>query len=70
VTIRPLAPGALAAHRAGGFFVSMRENLEDLQRQLATGKKADTFGGLGFERRSSLDFRSKMALIAGYQDAM
>jgi flagellar hook-associated protein 3 FlgL len=70
MTIRPLAPGALAANRASDMFVSMRRELDSLQRQLATGKKTDSFGGLGFERRSSLDVRGKMAMLSGYQTAI
>jgi hypothetical protein len=67
VTIRSFAPGALASNRASDMFVSMRRELDAMQRQLATGKKADSFAGLGFERRSSLDARGKMAMLQGYQ---
>jgi flagellar hook-associated protein 3 FlgL len=67
MTIRSFAPGALGTSRAADMFVSMRRELDDLQRQLATGKKAESFGGLGFERRSSLDVRGKMAMLSGYQ---
>src|SRR5215218_2306820 len=67
MTIRALAPGALAANRSADRFVSMRRELDDMQRQLATGLKSDSFGGLGFERRSSLDARGKMAMLSGYQ---
>jgi flagellin-like hook-associated protein FlgL len=67
VTIRSFAPGALANTRTADMFVSMRRELDDLQRQLATGKKSDTYAGLGFERRSSLDARGKMAMLSGYQ---
>ena len=67
MTIRSFAPGALANTRTADMFVSMRRELDDLQRQLATGKKSDTFAGLGFERRTSLDARGKMAMLSGYQ---
>ncbi|HEY8383119.1 MAG TPA: hypothetical protein VIL09_13305 [Microvirga sp.] len=49
------------------YFVSMRRDMEALQRQLSTGQKADTFGGLGFERRTSLDARAKLSSIEGYR---
>src|SRR5919107_1849365 len=51
-------------------FVSMRRELDSLQRQLSTGKRADSFAGLGFERRSSLDVRGKMAMLNGYQSTI
>ena len=70
MTIRSFAPGALASNRTSDMFVSMRRELDGLQRQVATGKKADTFGGLGFERRSSLDVRGKMAMLDGYKTSI
>ena len=70
MTIRSFAPGALASTRTADMFVSMRRELDELQRQLATGKKSDTFAGLGFERRTSLDARGKMAMLAGYQQTI
>ena len=66
MTIRPLAPGALVANRAADTFIAMRRDLDDMQRRLATGKVADSYAGLGFERRSSLDVRGKMAMLSGY----
>ena len=56
----PFAAGSLAAQRSGDLFVGMRRELDELQRQLATGQKSQTFGGLGLERRTSLDFRGKL----------
>jgi flagellar hook-associated protein 3 FlgL len=70
MTIRSFAPGALASNRNSDMFVSMRRELDSLQRQLSTQKKADTFGGIGFERRSSLDVRGKMAMLNGYQSSI
>ena len=62
----PFAAGSLAAQRSGDLFVGMRRELDELQRQLATGQKSQTFGGLGLERRTSLDFRGKLSAIDGY----
>jgi flagellin-like hook-associated protein FlgL len=70
VTIRSFAPGALASQRTSDMFVSMRRELDSLHRQLATGLKSETFGGLGFERRSSLDVRGKMAMLDGYNQSI
>ncbi len=44
-----------------------REQANDLQRQLATGKKSLTYGGLGNERTLALSFRSEISQLEGYQ---
>src|SRR5215204_1005079 len=62
----PFAAGSLAARRSGDLFVGMRRELDDLQRQMATGQRSQTFGGLGLERRASLDFRGKLSALDGY----
>jgi flagellar hook-associated protein 3 FlgL len=62
----PFAAGSLAARRSGDLFVGLRRELDALQRQLATGQRSETFGGLGFERRASLDIRGKLSAIDGY----
>ena len=59
MTINPLIPGFQEARRNGDLFTQMRTSLNNLQRQMASGKRADTFGGLGFDRRVSLDFRAE-----------
>lgn len=66
----PFAAGSLAAQRSGELFTGMRRELDELQRQMATGQKSATFGGLGLERRSSLDFRAKLSTIDGYLAAI
>lgn len=45
---------------------TMREQLEDMQRQLSTGQKAATYGTLGAGRTQSITFRSKISEINGY----
>jgi flagellin-like hook-associated protein FlgL len=45
---------------------TMREQLEDMQRQLATGQKAATYGTMGSGRTQSITFRSKISEISGY----
>ncbi|WP_237152540.1 hypothetical protein [Oryzibacter oryziterrae] len=47
----------------------MRTSLEDLQRQLGTGQKAETYGQLGTERSQSITFRSKITKIDAYMGA-
>lgn len=45
---------------------TMRQQLEDMQRQLSTGQKAATYGTLGAGRTQSITFRSKISEINGY----
>ena len=70
MSLSPFAPGALSTRRSSESFATMRRDLEDLQRQLATGKRSDTFSGLGLGRRTSLDVRAKLSAIAGYQEGI
>lgn len=62
----PFAAGSIAAQRSGELFLGMRRELDELQRQMASGQKSATFGGLGLERRTSLDFRAKLSALDGY----
>jgi len=66
----PFAAGSTAARRSGEQFVAIRRDLDALQRQFATGLKAETYGGLGLERRTSLDIRAKLSALTGYGDAI
>jgi flagellar hook-associated protein 3 FlgL len=68
MSIDPFGPGLISSRTTGNMFVSLRAQLDDLQRQLSTGKKSETFGGLGFGRRIALDFRARLATIEGFQD--
>ncbi len=70
MTISSFAPGLYRSQRASTTFVSMRSQLDDLQRQLATGRKAETYGGLGLGRTKSLDARAGTSAIAGYLGAI
>ncbi|MEM7618983.1 MAG: flagellar biosynthesis protein FlgL [Pseudomonadota bacterium] len=46
--------------------LQVQQSLDDLQRQLATGKKSVTYGGLSNERTLNLSFRGELAEIEGY----
>ncbi|MEP0519344.1 MAG: flagellin [Hyphomicrobiales bacterium] len=48
----------------------MRDSLSDLQRQLSTGKTADTYAGLGPERSLSIAFRSDVSRLDSYQSSI
>ena len=48
----------------------MRSRLDDLQRQLGTGQKADTYAGLGLERGLGVGLRAQLSALDGYGDAI
>jgi len=50
--------------------LELRAQMDDLQRQLATGKKADTYGELGTDRVLSLSLRARVSSIEGYQQTI
>ena len=50
--------------------VGMRTQLGDLQRQLATGKRADDYAGIGIERGLTVGLRSHLSAISSYSDTI
>ncbi|MCC6776580.1 MAG: flagellar biosynthesis protein FlgL [Hyphomicrobiales bacterium] len=50
--------------------VDMRRQLDDLQRQLGTGKKSDTYAGVGIDRGLAVGLRAHMSAIDGFGDAI
>ena len=46
--------------------VDMRRQLDDLQRQLGTGKKTTTYAGLGIDRGLALSLRSRLSDMESY----
>lgn len=50
--------------------VSMRSQLTDLQRQLGTGKKSDTYAGVGIERGVAVGLRARLSAIDAYGDTI
>jgi len=50
--------------------VDLRAQLDDLQRQLGTGKKSDTYAGVGLDRGMAVGLRAQLSAIAGYQDTI
>jgi flagellin-like hook-associated protein FlgL len=65
MTISSYGTGAYRSAKANEF-VSTRSQLDDLQRQLATKQKAETYGGLGIDRRTSLDLNAKLTTLDSY----
>lgn len=50
--------------------LNVRSQLEQLQQQLGTGKKSDTYAGLGTDRSFSIGLRSQLSNLASYKDTI
>jgi flagellin-like hook-associated protein FlgL len=50
--------------------IDMRNRLDDLQRQLGTGKKSATYAGLGLDRGLTVGLRSQLSALSGFADAI
>jgi flagellar hook-associated protein 3 FlgL len=50
--------------------VDLRSRLDDLQRQMGTGQKSDTYAGVGVDRGLAVGLRSQMVALDGYDDAI
>ena len=48
----------------------MRAQLDDLQRQLGTGKKSDTYAGLGLDRGFAVGLHAQFSAIGGFDDTI
>lgn len=49
---------------------SLRSNLDDLSRQMSSGEKAETYGGLGSDRTVALAFQGKLTDVQAYQQTI
>jgi flagellar hook-associated protein 3 FlgL len=50
--------------------VNMRAQFDDLQRQLSTGQKSDTYAGLGLNRGVTVSLNAQLSAISGYGDTI
>jgi flagellin-like hook-associated protein FlgL len=50
--------------------VDLRAQLDDLQRQLSTGQKSQTFAGLGVQRGLTVGLQSQLAAMGGFDDTI
>jgi len=50
--------------------VDMRNQLIDLQRQLGTGQRSDTYAGVGLDRGLTVGLRAHLSAISGYQSTI
>ncbi|ETR76473.1 flagellar hook-associated protein FlgL [Afipia sp. P52-10] len=50
--------------------LNMRSQFDDLQRQLSTGQKSDTYAGLGVGRSFSVGLRAQLSNLSSYADTI
>jgi flagellin-like hook-associated protein FlgL len=50
--------------------VEMRRQLDDLQRQLGTGQKSETYAGVGLNRGLAVGLRARLSALEGYNSAI
>jgi hypothetical protein len=50
--------------------VDMRKQLDELQRQLGTGQKANTYAGLGLDRGLTVGLNRQLAALRSYDDTI
>src|SRR5262249_13132417 len=48
----------------------MREQLDDRQRQVGSGEKADSYADVGLERGFAVGLRARLSAMGGYDDAI
>lgn len=66
IPLSPYAAGTSRTDRNSERLTLLRAVMSDYQQQLATGKKADTFGGLGTKRVTSIDSRARLSVLDGF----
>ena len=52
------------------YLVDARKQMEDLQQQLATGKKATTYAGMGDSRGFAVGLRAQLVSLQGFGDTI
>lgn len=50
--------------------VQMRAHMNDLQRQISTGQKSDTYAGLGLDRGLTIGLRAQLSQVSAYTDTI
>ncbi|WNJ92535.1 flagellin [Bosea sp. 685] len=69
MTITSYGTGAYRSAKPNEF-VATRSQFDDLQRQLTTQKRSETYGDLGIARGTSLDLNSKISAIDSWQSGI
>jgi flagellar hook-associated protein 3 FlgL len=64
--IRPFAAGSYATSRTTAQLTALKSQLDTLSTQLASGRTADTYGGLGTGRVTALATQGTISALDGY----
>lgn len=70
MTVQPFAAGNYRTDRTTTSLVGLKTRLDTLSRQLASGRVADTYGGLGAGRGASLSAHATISALDGYAAAI
>jgi flagellar hook-associated protein 3 FlgL len=70
VSIGPFVAGGYERSLTTQRMIETRARLDDLSRQLSSGRRAETYGDLGPGRRSSLDAHAKLSQIGSYMQGI
>ncbi len=70
MTVQPFAAGSYLTDRTTTNLVGLKSRLDTLSRQLATGRAAETYGGLGVGRSASLSAHATISALDGYTAAI
>ncbi|HZE15968.1 MAG TPA: hypothetical protein VE197_09820, partial [Mycobacterium sp.] len=63
-SIGPSAPSMVQT------LISMRAQFDDLQRQLSTGQKSDTYAGLGLGRGMAVSLNAQVSALDAYNNTI
>ena len=66
MTITPFAAGSYTSTLNTQRLVAAKEKMDGLTTQLSTGRVAETYGGLGASRTTSLTAHAQVARLDGY----
>ena len=67
MTIASLAPGIFSSTTNTSSLLDLGNQLNDLQRQLSTGKVAQTYSKLGGGRVTALEFQQRLTISQAFQ---
>lgn len=70
MSIQPFAAGSFQADRTTASLVGLKSRLDALTTQLATGRAAGTYSGLGAARTTSLSAHATISALDGYTAAI
>ena len=70
MTIQPFAAGSYIHERNTASLLGMKSRLDALTNQLATGRAAESYGGLGAGRATSLSAHASISALDGYMSAI